>query len=159
MSKGKDRQAALFSPGEMRGGVRRRDYFTEDFVSAYLMYMKRVSELDDETCHRLQRECDEVAGKSVNGNYYIKTLANRINVTHFMALRDCINMRLFPSNESFFHYEERSRCPQVTDPAAFDKARKTFKKLYSAEYEGKDAWITDRRKEELIGLITHFKTE
>ena len=152
MSKGKDRQAALFSPREMRGGVKRREYFTEDFVSAYLMYMKRVSELDDETCHRLQRECDEVAGKSVNGNYYIKTLANRINVTHFTALRDCINMRLFPSNESFFHHEESCRFPQVTYPAAFVKAKKTFKELYSAEYEGKDAWITDRSLEELIGL-------
>ena len=156
MSKSKYKQASLFSPREMRGGVKRRDYFTEDFVSAYLMYMKRVSELDDETCHRLQRACDEVAGKSVNGNYYIKTLANRINVTHFTALRDCINMRLFPSNESFFHHEEKRRYPQVTYPAAFVKARKTFKELYSAKYEGKDAWISDRSLEELIGLVTYF---
>ena len=153
MNEGKDKLAALFSPKEMRGGVKRRDYFTDDYVSAYLMYMKRISELDDETCHRLQRECDEVAGKSVDGKYYIQTLTNRINVTHFMALKDCINMRLFPSNESFFHHEESSRCPQVTYPAAFVKARKTFQERYSAEYEGKDAWITDLGLKELLGLV------
>ena len=159
MSKRKDIQTELFSPREMRGEVKLRDYFMEDFVSAYLMYMKRISDLDDEICHNLQRECDEVAGKSVDGKYYIQTLTNRINVTHFMALKDCINMRLFPSNESFFHHEESSRCPQVTYPAAFDKARKSFKELYSAEYKDKGAWITNSSLEELIGLCQYIKTE
>lgn len=153
MNKGKDKQAALFSPREMRGGVKQRDYFMDDYVFAYLMYMKRISELDDETCHKLQRECDEVAGKFVDGIYYIPTLANRINIVHFTALRDCINMRLLPSDESFFHHEESHRCPQVSYPAAFVKARKTFLERYSAEYEGKDAWITDLGLKELLGLI------
>ena len=38
---------------QLSSSVKQRDYFMEDFVSAYLMYMKRGSELDDETCHRL----------------------------------------------------------------------------------------------------------
>ena len=47
----------------------------------------------------------------------------------------------------------------MTFPAAFAKARKSFKELYSAEYEGKDAWTTNRSLEELIDLFEHTKIE
>ncbi len=153
MTKQKVKQAELFTPTEMMDGDQKRDEFLEESIAAYLMYMQRISELDDMTSHKLQRECEDVAGHpSVNHTYRIETLASTVNNTYFMALKDCVDMRVFALiNQGYDPDKQCTRYAHVTFPEAFVMARKTFKERFSAKYEGRANWITVRSKEELIG--------
>lgn len=88
MKKQRNKELDMFSPNEMNGGVERRDIFIEESVAAYLKYMQRLTELDDEACRAILRECEAVSVKAVDGVYRMKTLACSINTFHFMALED-----------------------------------------------------------------------
>ena len=151
MKKQRSKQLEMFDPNEMNGGVERRDIFMEESVAAYLKYMQKLSELDDEACRAILRECEAVSGKAVDGVYNMKTLACSINTFHFMALEDMIKMRMYGGNgDVYSHHEEPLYHTHVTFPSAFVEARKIFKENYSVKYNGKDVWITNLSCSELI---------
>lgn len=155
MKRSKAKQTELFTPDEMKGGVKPRDRFEEEYVAAYLKYMQKLSELDDRMCHILQSECDNVTPEGPFGEdtYRIKTLSTTINIFHFLALKECVDMRLYALvNKGFCFDEDELWRPHVSYPAAFVKAREIFKERFSAKYEGRDAWITDMSCEELLGF-------
>ena len=151
MRKGKVKLAEMFTPSEMTGGFQQRDSFHEECVAAYLKYMQKFSELDDETCHQIQRECEDIRYKSVDDVYTIDTLRCRLNSIHFMALKDCIDMRIFALIHHGFHEDGRNH-PHVTYPEAFVEARNIFKDNNSMKHEGRCTWITELSVKELIGL-------
>jgi len=70
MVKNKAKESELFSPGEMKGGVKKRDYFLDESISAYLMYMKRSSLLDDDSCLKL--DSADVYNDSILYGYWFK---------------------------------------------------------------------------------------
>lgn len=153
MRKIKVKQAELFTPDEMKGGLKPKDPYLEESIEAYLKYMQIITELDERTCHLLQWECDNVSGHcSANYCYRIETLAATVTIIQFEALKDCVDMRMFALANQGYNNRKVSWRPHVTDPSAFVRARETFKRCYSAKYEGRDSWITDMSCSELIGL-------
>ena len=151
MKKQRNKQLEMFSTNEMNGGVERRDIFLEESVAAYLKYMQKLSELDDESCMAILRECESVSGKAVDGVYNMKTLACSINTFHFMALEDLVKMRLYGENgDVYSHHEELLYRTHVTFPSAFVEARKVFKDNFSKKFNGKDSWITNLSCSELL---------
>ena len=151
MKKQKYKQLEMFNPQEMKGGVKRRDIFMEESVAAYLKYMQKLSELDNEACRTILRECEAVSGKTVNGIHKMTTLACSIDSFHFMALEDLIKMRMYGGNgDVYSHHEEPLYHTHVTFPSAFVEAKKIFKKNYSSKFNGKDAWITNMSCSELL---------
>jgi hypothetical protein len=151
MKKQRSKQLEMFDPNEMNGGVERRDIFMEESVAAYLKYMQKLSELDDESCRAILRECEAVSGKAVTVIHKMTTLACSINTFHFMALEDLIKMRMYGGNgDVYSHHEEPLYHTHVTFPSAFVDARKIFKENYSSKFNGKDAWISDKSESELL---------
>lgn len=151
MKKQKNKQLELFTTNELKGGVKRRDVFMEESVAAYLKYMQKLSELDDESCRAILRECETVSGKAVAGVYKMATLGCSINSFHFMALKDLIKMRMYGENgDVYSHHEEPLYHTHVTFPSAFVEARRLFKENYSSKYNGKDSWITNMSCSELL---------
>ena len=70
-----------------------------------------------------------------------------------MALKDCVDMRIFALiNQGFHHREEGRYHPHVTYPEAFAEARNIFKENYSIKHKGRCTWITELSVKELIGL-------
>ena len=151
MKKQRDKELDMFSPNEMNGGVERRDIFMEESVAAYLKYMQKLSELDDEACRAILRECEAVSGKAVDRVYRMKTLACSINTFHFMALEDLVKMRMYGENgDAYSHHEEPLYHTHVSFPSAFVEARKVFKDNFSKKFNGKDSWITNLSCSELL---------
>lgn len=154
MKKQRSEQLEMFAPNELKGGVKRNDVFMEESVAAYLKYMQKLSELDDEACRAILRECEAVSGKAVDGVYNMKTLACSINIFHFMALEDMIKMRMYGGNgDVYSHHEEPFYHGHVTFPVAFIEARRIFKENYSSKFNGKDSWIVN-----LTYIDDYYKT-
>lgn len=151
MKKQRFKQLEMFTPQEMKGAVKRRDVFMEESVAAYLRYMQKLSELDDEVCMAILKECETVCGKAVDGVYKMNTLACSIDSYHFMALEDLVKMRLYREyGDVYTHHEEPICHTHVSFPSAYVEARKIFKEKYSAKYDGRDTWITDKSESELL---------
>ena len=144
MKRNKDKQLQLFTSEEMKGGVKPRDHFMEENVAAYLKYMQKLSELDDDACRAILMECEKVCNNSIDEMYKMKTLGCTLDVIHFLALSELVKMRLYSFiNDEYSHHDEPLYRAKVTFPSAFIKAREVFKKDYSKKYNGKDAWIVE----------------
>lgn len=151
MRKSKVKQPEMFTTNDMIGNVVRRDIFMEEYVAAYLKYMQRLSELDDDTCRIILNECETINGNSEDGTYRIKTLHCSINVIHFVSLKEMLNMRLYSAfADEYSHHDEGIYHIYVSFPSAFAEARKIFKEKYSAKYDGRDTWVTDKSESELL---------
>lgn len=142
IKKCKDKQLEMFTPDEMNGDVRSGDGEYEDIVAAYLKSMLLVVGLDENACHQIKRDCEDLKYSSTNF-YRIPTLNTSVNSIELMTLTDIINMRIFAlRNQGFDNCEDKSWLPQVTSLSDYQEARKVFVEKYSAKYNG-TAWIID----------------
>lgn len=142
IKKRKDKQLEMFTPDEMNGGVRSGDGEYEDIVAAYLKSMLLVVELDEDACHQIKRDCEDLKYSSTTF-YRIPTLNTSVNSVELMTLTDIINMRIFAlRNQGFDNCEDKSWLPRVTSLSDYQEARKVFMEKYSAKYNG-TAWIID----------------
>ena len=112
-------------------------------AAAYLKYMKVVSAMDEELCYKVDKECAQKRGKSINGKFQLETLNDTLNIFEFMALEECVAMKLLyiqGGNENII--DGIKKIPHVTDAGAFDIARRIFWEKHLSEYKGRDKWIT-----------------
>lgn len=142
IKKRKDEQLEMFTPDEMNGGVRSCDGEDEDIVAAYLKSMLLVVELDENACHQIKRDCEDLK-YSLTNLYWIPTLSTSVNSIELTTLTDIINMRIFAlRNQGFDNCEDKSWLPQVTSLSDYQEAREVFMEKYSAKYNG-TAWLID----------------
>ena len=142
----------------------------KEIMSAYMAFMKCISEMDYTQFRKVRAEFE--GAEERNGYFHVSFLDHPLDITKYLVLEDCINMRHgYHINEGIdtrhsylkrigreLPQDNRPR-PHVRFPWLFIKARNSFKELYHDEYIAKGGWITELNEEQLHGFDLWIKQD